>query len=136
MFSSIAGELIILFVPQLLSPLHLASYHSYQIGKEREKKLKRLSKKMILIKSRFGDVEEEQLNSLDNIDRVELFYQVYHHLNDLTIKELKILRDFCYALNDQYDLRISRSDKESEQDVYYRYRSQIDDFIDLKTYKK
>jgi len=133
---SIVGEIIVLSVPQLLSPLHLASYHSYKMGNERKKKLKRLSRKMFLINSRFTNLEDNQLDLLEDINHVELFHQVYNHVDELSVKELKVLRDFCYALDNPYDLRISRDNKEREQDIYDKYRSKIDNIIDSKTYKK
>lgn len=137
MISSVVGEIIVLSVPHLLSPLHLASYHSYKVDNERKRKLKRLSKKMILIKNRFTNIgEEQQSDLLDNINRIELFHQVYSHIDKLTVKELNVLRDFCYTLYDPYDLRISRDNQETEQDIYYQYSSKIDNFIDSKTYKK
>lgn len=92
---------------------------------------------MILIKNRFTNIgEEQQSDSLDNINRIELFHQVYSHIDKLTVKELNVLRDFCYTLYDPYDLRISRDNQETEQDIYYQYSSKIDNFIDSKTYKK
>lgn len=134
MISSIVGEIVVLSVPHLLSPLHLASYHTYKLDQERKRKLKRLSKKMVFIKNRFTN--SDQKDSLEDINHVELFHQVYNHIDELKVKELNVLRDFCYALYDPYDLRISRDNQEREQDIYDKYRGKIDDLIDLKTYRK
>lgn len=119
--SSIASEMLILFVPKLLSPLHLASYSYYKKDIEREKRLNKLSKKMLIIANRYTKAKEIIL--LSDISRVELFYMVYNQMDYLESKELKILRDFCFALNNPYDLTISRDgEPEREDDIYYKYK--------------
>lgn len=85
--SSIASEILILFVPKLLSPLHLASYYSYKKGIEREKRLNKLSKKMLVIANRYTKAEEIIL--LNDISHVELFYMVYNQMDHLELRELK-----------------------------------------------
>ncbi len=52
---------------------------------------------MILIANRFEIKEEEKIYLLDDINKVELFYKLYNKLDYLTSKELKLLRNFCYA---------------------------------------
>lgn len=127
--SSIASEILILFVPKLLSPLHLASYYSYKKGIEREKRLNKLSKKMLVIANRYTKAEEMIL--LNDISRVELFYMVYNQMDHLELRELKILRDFCCALNNPYDLTIVREgEPEREDDIYYKYKNVLDDTIE------
>ena len=92
---------------------------------------------MILIANRFEIKEEETINSLDNINNVELFYKVYNKLDYLTSKELKVLRNFCYALYNPYDLTIVREHNiETEDDIYDKYRSILDDCIEEKTKRK
>lgn len=88
---------------------------------------------MILIANRFEIKEEEKINSLDDINNVELFYKVYNKLDYLTSKELKVLRNFCYALYNPYDLRIlSDHNMETEDDIYKKYRIILDDCIEGK----
>lgn len=48
---------------------------------------------------------EGKTDAIDN-QHVALFYQVYEHLDSLTVRELKIVSDFCDALYNPYDLRI------------------------------
>lgn len=134
MFSSVVNELLILFVPQLLSPLHLASYYTYKKNKEREKELNRLSKKMILIVNRSVKAEKEKINSLDDINYVELFYRVYGQVDNLPLRELRILRNFCYTLHNPYDLTIIKGDQktESEDEIYYKYSNILDDYMEKK----
>lgn len=90
---------------------------------------------MIPIANRFVKTEKEKINSLDDINRVELFYRVYRQVDNLTLRELKILRNFCYALYNPYDLRIATSgDKtESEDQVYRKYSNVLDNYMDEKT---
>ena len=93
---------------------------------------------MISIANRFVKTEEEKLNLLGDVNRVELFYKVYRQVDYLTLRELRILRDFCYALNDPYDLTIRRGDEtlESEDEVYYKYNDMLDNLMDEKTKRK
>ena len=49
---------------------------------------------MLKIVSRFAKNDLEKLQLTENTNDVALFYEVYHHRNDLTLRELKILRDF------------------------------------------
>lgn len=138
MISSVASEVLILFLPQLLSPLHLASYYFYKKSKDREKELNRLSKKMILITNRFTKIEEEKINSLEDINYLELFYNVYRQVDKLTLRELKVLRNFCYALHNPYDLTIIKGDQKIEivDEVYYKYSNELDGYMDKKTKRK
>lgn len=137
MISSMASELIILFVPQLLSPLHLASYYSYQKNTERQKKLNKLSKKMLLIADDHQKIEEKQLGSLENMNYVELFHRVYRQIEYLNLKELKILRNFCCALYNPYDLTINRNHEiETEEEIYYKYKNILNNVVEQKTKKK
>lgn len=133
--SSISSELLILFVPKLLSPLHLASYYSYQKNIECEKRLNKLSKKMLVIANNY--IHIEAMTSLDDINRVELFYKVYSQIDNLNPRELKILRDFCYALYNPYDLTIVREhDPEREDSIYYKYKDVLDKAIEEKIKRK
>lgn len=92
---------------------------------------------MVLIFNRFEKTEEEKLDSLDNINRVELFYKVYRQMNYLTLRELKILRNFCYALHNPYDLTIASDYKtESEEEVYYKYSGVLDNYMEKKINRK
>lgn len=130
-FSSIASEFVILWMPQILSLLHLASYYTYKKVKEREKRLNELSKKMIIIAKRLETIEEEKEIAVDSRNYIKLFYRVYEQLDRLTLRELGIIRDFCYALYNPYDLTITRGDGiEREEDIYYQYKSVLDDVIE------
>lgn len=93
---------------------------------------------MLSIANRFVKAEEEKINSLDDINRVELFYKVYRQVDNLTLRELRILRNFCYALNDPYNLTIIKNEQEteSEEQVYYKYSSLLDDYMEKKTEEK
>lgn len=92
---------------------------------------------MIIIANRFAKIEEEKMNSLDNINNIELFYKVYNKLDYLTQKELKILRNFCYALYNPYNLRKLIDYKiKTEHDIYRKYRNILDNCIDEKTKRK
>ncbi len=114
------------------NPLYLASYLTCIEDKERKKKLRKLSKKMISIANNFARIDEEML---DNINHVELFYKVYEHTDYLTLKELKTLRNFCYALNDRYNLTIEYQ-TESEDEVYRKYSSSLDSLIEKRAKEK
>lgn len=129
-FSAILGGIIILF---LSNPLFITSYLSSIEDKERNKKLNKLSRKMLPIANNFTRLEVPE--SLNDINRVELFYKVYEHIDHLTLKELKILRDFCYALNDKYDLTIKHG-IETEDEIYRKYSSELDDLIEKRAKEK
>ncbi|MCI9279337.1 MAG: hypothetical protein HFJ02_00875 [Bacilli bacterium] len=120
-----------MFLPKLLSTLHLASYYLDQKDKEREKKLYKLSKKMLVIVNNY--INAERIASLDEINRIELFYKVYSQIENLKPRELKILRDFCYALYNPYDLTIVREhDSEREEEIYYKYKDELNNVIEKK----
>lgn len=127
----------ITFLPGMLSPLHIAG-HKLSIDEyNREKEITKWSKKMLQITTRFSKDNSELSKQSKQLDNVELFYIVYNRMDDLTLKELKILRKFCYALRDKYDLTIKRDhEKESEDDIYEKYSDIIDNFIDGKRLRK
>lgn len=88
---------------------------------------------MISIAYRFVKTEEENI-LLNNMSYVELFYNVYKQVDYLTLRELKVLRNFCYALYDPYDLTIVSDHRaESEDDIYYKYSNLLDNYVDEKT---
>lgn len=79
----------------------------------------------------------EVMTSLDDINRVELFYKAYGKIDNLKSRELKILRDFCYALYNPYDLTIVREhDPEREDTIYCKYKGVLDNTIEEKTKRK
>lgn len=59
-------------------------------------------------------------------------------MDNLKLRELRILRNFCYALRDPYDLTITKGDQktESEDEVYYKYSDVLDDYMEKKTKRK
>lgn len=129
-FSTILGGIIILFIN---NPLCIASYYWGIEDNERNKKLNRLSRKMLPIANNF--TKKESPCALDNINRVELFYKVYENIDYLTLKELKILRNFCYALEDRYDLRI-KHEVETEDEIYRKYSSELDEKLEKREKEK
>lgn len=84
---------------------------------------------MVSIANNFARIDKEML---DNINRVELFYKIYEHTDYLTLKELKTLRNFCYALNDRYNLTIEYQTGGEEQ-IYQKYSSSLDSLIEKRT---
>ncbi len=89
---------MITFIPNMLSPLHLACYsRSQKELEEKKRRFQRLSQKMKEITTRYKEEEEDQEQEPSN---VELFYDVYHHIDDLSLKELKVLREYCSLLKD------------------------------------
>lgn len=84
-----------MFLPKLLSTLHLASYYLDQKDKEREKKLYKLSKKMLVIVNNY--INAERIASLDEINRIELFYKVYSH-RELKTKRTKNIKRFLLCI--------------------------------------
>lgn len=120
----IERSLLITFFSNMLSPLHIAAHIMSIEDLEREKKLLKLSKKMLKIVNRFKELE---------YDNIKLFYEVYNKKENLSVKELQTLRDFCYALEDKYDLTIKKSpDEEKEYDIYYKYSEELDKFLEEK----
>lgn len=78
-------------------------------------------------------INAERIASLDEINRIELFYKVYSQIENLKPRELKILRDFCYALYNPYDLTIVREhDSEREEEIYYKYKDELNNVIEKK----
>lgn len=59
-------------------------------------------------------------------------------MDNLTLRELRILRNFCYTLHDPYDLTIIREEQktESEDEVYYRYSNRLDNYMEKKAKRK
>lgn len=86
---------MITFIPGMLSPLHLACYsRSQKEAEEKKKRFQKLSQKMKEITTRYKEDQEQESSN------VELFYDVYHHIDDLSLKELKVLREYCSLLDD------------------------------------
>lgn len=129
---SILRELILLFIPETLNTLHLASLYNDSKSKERIRKIKICRKKVYKIIIRFKENDLEYYKQLNN---VQLFYTIYNKMEYLDQKELKILRDFCYSLSDKYDLRIRRDEdeEETEDQIYYKYSNIIDNIIDERS---
>lgn len=129
---SILRELILLFAPETLNTLHLASLYNDSKSKERIRKIKICRKKIYKIIIRFKENDLEYYKQLNN---VQLFYTIYNKMEYLDQKELKILRDFCYSLSDKYDLRIRRDEdeEETEDQIYYKYSNIIDNIIDERS---
>lgn len=125
----ISARLLILFVPELLSPLHIASYKYWLDSKECEKQLNGLSKKLAKIQYRLTGKEEE-------MDPKELFCKITQHLDSLSLKELKVLHQFSDIIykQDRLDLRIHRKDEEIIESIL-EYGEVIDEYIDEKKVK-
>lgn len=64
-------------------------------------------------------LEENQIEKMEN--NIHLFYELYNKREDLTLKELKILRDFCYRL---------------ELVDYHKYSESLDELIEEKRFIK
>lgn len=109
---------IILFAPQTLSTLHLASL--YENKKTEEKKqLENLSRKMEKIVTKFP---KKSLNK--HIEKnIELLDSAYNKKDSLTLKELKTLRNFCYLLKKEdivaKEEKISIDEKYNKIEAYY-----------------
>lgn len=123
---NICGELILLFAPNSLSPLHLSSFHKSILEKE-NKQLLKLSKKMSDIADRF------LIDNKSYINNIELFYKVYNQIDDLTIKELNILYEFCYLLKQTNSFN---SENKFGMDSYYKYINAIEGSIVSQKSKK
>lgn len=129
----ILRTLVVVFVPNI-SPLHLVSYKTGIEESQRKRSLSKYKKKMIRILDKFP---QSEIYPRQELDTIQLFYQVYNHIDELTVKELKVLSNFCYLLDNKYDLRISESgEEESEQDIYYHYSYKIDKFLENRLLKK
>lgn len=87
-----------------------------------------------MIVNRSVKSEKEKINSLDDINYVELFYRVYGQVDNLPLRELRILRNFCYTLHNPYDLTIIKENQktESEDEIYYKYSNILDDYMEKK----
>lgn len=124
------GSLFILFAPELLSPLYLASYKHWRDCQECEKERKRLTKKWVKINYRLtGDEISE--------DVTETFYEVCRQIDSLSLKELKTLRTFCNVIDKQncLDLRMHRNIDEIVKFVC-KYKNSIEEYIDSKKEKR
>lgn len=134
---SIIRTLFIIFLPSLLSPLHIAGHQLSIEDSNRQKKILKLSKKMLKIVNHFSQSDSQSNEDFKQLSNVELFYKVYNRIEELSLKELTVLRDFCYALYDKYDLRITRDwEEECENDIYDKYSEVIDKILKEKTPKK
>lgn len=95
---NICGEVVSLFAYKTYSTLHLASLRGSTRTKE-NKELFKLSKKMLKIVTKFPldntDISESYYNMENN---VKLFYEVYHRVEYLTVKELEVLYDYFSIL--------------------------------------
>lgn len=104
---NICGELIVLVAPKTLSTLHLASFHKSIITNEKKELLK-LSKKMLKITVRFSEDDLQIHKQNETQDDITLFYDVYNKRSDLTLKELKILRDYYYLIKSNHRFVINQ----------------------------
>lgn len=93
---------------------------------------------MISIVNRFEKLDEEKIDSLDDINHVELFYKAYSQMDNLTLRELRVLRNFCYTLYDPYNLTIIKNglQTESTDEVYYKYSNVLNNYIIEKKVKR
>lgn len=125
---NIGGGLLVIFVPGL-SPLYIASYKYGIDSEECEKELKRLSKKLVKINYRLTGRETQT-------DSKELFCEICKQMDSLSLKELKVLRKFCNAIDKQngLDLRIHRHE-DKIIDFISKHRNIIDEYIDSKKAK-
>lgn len=133
---NICGELIVLVAPKSLSTLHLASYHKSIITKEK-KELLHLSKKMLKIVSRFSQEDLQIHKQTETQDNIHLFYDVYDKKNDLTLKELKILRDYYYLIKNNNSFIMEHFYKKANNEQFYdEYSDILDELISRKQLKK
>lgn len=89
---------MITFLPSMLSPLHLACYsRSQKEAEEKKRRFQKLSQEMkeITVKCHEKKVPQEEMSP-----NIKLFYDVYHHIDDLSLKELKVLREYGSLLDD------------------------------------
>lgn len=135
-FRNILGELIVLFAPKALSPLHLASFYKSRQTKERKELLK-LSKKILKINTQISlnDLKNYQQDITSN--NIKLFNDVYKRKNDLTLRELKILRNYCLLLKNNYRPVINEHYIYENKDFIDSNCNEIlDEIIDKKTKTK
>lgn len=128
---NICGELIVLVAPKTLSTLHLASFHKSIITKEKKELLK-LSKKMLKIITRFSGDALQVYKQNETHDDINLFYDVYNNKDNLTLKELKALRDYYYLIESNHQFDRQSSDVQS----YVQYSDNLDESIDKKRLRK
>ncbi len=130
------GELIVLFFPEKLSVLHLASFHKSIITKEKKELLK-LSKKMLKIIARFSETDLQIYQQAENQNNISLFFDVYNKRNDLTLKELKVLRDYYYLVKSDHRFVINQFYGETSNDhSLIQYSDELDELIDKKRLRK
>ena len=124
------GSLFILFAPELLIPLYLASYKHWRDCQDCEKERKRLTKKLVKINYRLTGVEVSE-------DVTKIFYEVCRQIDSLSLKELKTLRAFCSVIDKQncLDLRMHRNIDEIVK-IVSEYKNSIDECIDSRKEKR
>lgn len=124
------GSLFILFAPELLSPLYLASYKHWRDRQECETERKRLTKKWVKINYRLTGGEISK-------DVTKIFYEVCRQIDSLFLKELKTLRTFCNVIDKQncLDLRMHRNIDEIVK-IVSKYKNSIEEYIDSKKEKR
>lgn len=134
---NICGELVSLFAYKSFNTLHLASLRESSITKEKKKLLK-LSKKIVSIATKFPPNEIEDSEQYANMDcNVKLFFEVYNKMEYLTLKELRLLYDFCYILRRQgYFSVIKDNDAKEAINRYNQYSDNIYELIELKKVRK
>lgn len=129
-------ELILLFAPETLSPLHLASLYKSPITKNKKQLLK-LTKKMLEVYRRLeeNDILSNQFNIIDN--NIKLFYDVYNNKDNLTLKELKILKKYCYTLKNNCSFTTIKCYSEGMEKYNYDQCSKtLNKLIDQKRIKR
>ncbi len=126
-YHNICGGLLITFFSWTLSPLYIASY-GYVLQKNKEKKkLTKLSKKMIKIVSKNPQIGID-FHVEKQCDNEQLFNMIYPKMNDLSVKELKLLRDFLLNGVQYRESKIPFIE-------YYQYCEEIDCLIEVRTRK-
>ena len=136
-FSLKLSKFIVLFAHRFLSPLQLASFYSDQQNVERQKRLNQLVKKLILILNNHEPNEEENIQSLDYINHIRLFYRLYSQRQNLSLKELVILRDFGRLLYYTNGLTMMKLQQEMwEDENYYQCFDKLEKIIESKRIRK
>lgn len=124
---------MIVFIPQRLNALQISSHYSgIEKIKQKRKKLK-LSKQMLqIIKKSQQDFTTLYQQTSDK----ELFLKVYNSIDDLTLRELKALKEFCCILRkEERPTLIQINTGVEKNNNYDKCEESIEKVIDSKTKK-
>lgn len=131
-FFNFCESFLMAFFHHSLNSLHIASY-AYDIEKRKAQKRKeKLESQMIDITTLLPDYTLNTIYDENN----NLFFNIYQQIDKLTIKQLHILREYCYILREEKRINSSQIYQNEKPENYSLYIDTISDVIEQNKVKR